>query len=66
MFLEHRYLSFKALVKKDGKQWDMGANIVIASDKTLVSIFKKNKLASTYYYEGEPDYWPCLAQRRLN
>ncbi|KAL1556310.1 hypothetical protein AAHA92_11954 [Salvia divinorum] len=55
-FLEQRYLSFKALVKEDGTQWIMGENVVIASDETWASIFKKNKLASAYYYEGEPEF----------
>ncbi|KAL1543369.1 B3 domain-containing protein REM20-like [Salvia divinorum] len=34
----------------------MDENVVIASDETWTSIFKKNKLAGAYYYEGEPKF----------
>ncbi|KAL1549206.1 hypothetical protein AAHA92_17338 [Salvia divinorum] len=30
--------------------------MVITSDEAWASIFKKNKLASAYYYECEPEF----------
>ncbi|KAL1549518.1 hypothetical protein AAHA92_17616 [Salvia divinorum] len=55
-FFEHRYRAFKLVLDTDGVSWNFNTNLVFGAEPIWENLIQMNKLTTTYYYVGDPEF----------